>query len=119
MNLDIQKYKKILEAKLEGLEKEVAEISSKESDGTREGIQTEINEDTADGGEVATSMENYELNKSIASSLEEELIQVRDALDKIEAGTYGVCEVCQAEIEEDRLDANPEAKTCKLHIESI
>jgi RNA polymerase-binding transcription factor DksA len=38
------------------------------------------------------------------------------ALGKIEAGTYGVCEVSGMDIEEDRLEANPAARTCKAHM---
>ena len=34
-----------------------------------------------------------------------------DALEKIEAGKYGICEVSGEEIEADRLEAYPSAKT--------
>jgi len=36
-------------------------------------------------------------------------------LKKIEDGTYGICEVGGEEIPEDRLDANPSARTCIEH----
>ena len=39
-----------------------------------------------------------------------------DALERIEKGTYGICEVGNEEIEEDRLNANPAARTCKAHL---
>ncbi len=38
------------------------------------------------------------------------------ALQKIEAGTYGICEVSCEPIEADRLMANPAARTCKAHL---
>jgi RNA polymerase-binding transcription factor DksA len=38
------------------------------------------------------------------------------ALDKIEAGTYGICEISGEPIERDRLLANPAARTCKAHL---
>ena len=37
-------------------------------------------------------------------------------LKKIEAGTFGVCEISGEPIEEDRLDANPAARTNKANI---
>ena len=42
---------------------------------------------------------------------------IKDALDKIEKNKYGICEVSGEEIEEERLIANPAARTCKAHME--
>jgi Tfp pilus assembly PilM family ATPase len=44
------------------------------------------------------------------------LQEVMTALTKIEEGTYGTCEVSGDEIETDRLEANPAARTCKAHM---
>ena len=41
---------------------------------------------------------------------------VDEALEKIEKGTYGICETGGEKIEEDRLEANPSARTCKAHM---
>ena len=116
MNLDLQKHKTKLEESLKRLEKEILTVSQKASDSTWEGIQTEVGEDTADRQDVAESIENYNDNSSITSEIEKEILDIKNALEKIDGGNYGTCEVCQAEIEEDRLEANPEAKTCKLHM---
>jgi RNA polymerase-binding transcription factor DksA len=35
---------------------------------------------------------------------------------QIEKGAYGTCKICGEKIEEDRLEANPAAQTCKLHM---
>lgn len=42
----------------------------------------------------------------------EELVEVRDALKRIDAGTYGKCEICGREIESARLDAVPATRYC-------
>lgn len=39
------------------------------------------------------------------------------ALDKIERGTYGTCEISGEAIESKRLAANPAARTCIAHME--
>ena len=41
-----------------------------------------------------------------------ELAEVRAALDRVAAGTYGVCVICGAGIPEGRLEARPQAATC-------
>jgi RNA polymerase-binding transcription factor DksA len=48
--------------------------------------------------------------------LEGRRTDVKEALDKIEEGRFGICEECGEKIEEDRLEANPSARTCKAHM---
>jgi RNA polymerase-binding transcription factor DksA len=54
--------------------------------------------------------------EAISRQLEVQLVEVEAALERIEKGTYGICEISGTQIEEDRLDANPAARTCKAHI---
>jgi RNA polymerase-binding protein DksA len=42
----------------------------------------------------------------------EHLGEVEAALGRLDAGTYGVCEVCGEPIAEGRLEARPVARTC-------
>jgi DnaK suppressor protein len=44
-----------------------------------------------------------------------ELNQVSEALVRLDAGKYGICEVCAEDIEEGRLEALPFATKCKIH----
>jgi RNA polymerase-binding transcription factor DksA len=46
------------------------------------------------------------------ATIRERLVQVERALDRIEAGTYGLCETCAQEISAERLEAFPAATTC-------
>ncbi len=79
----------------------------------------------AEGTEVTESDENVLADKyedlttrdAIVADLETRFNNVTRALEKIAAGTYGTCEVGGEPIEADRLNANPAARTCKLHIE--
>lgn len=41
-----------------------------------------------------------------------ELREIEDALERIRAGSYGVCEACGEMIESERLDAYPTARRC-------
>lgn len=62
--------------------------------------------------ENATEVEEYVGNVAIESSLEEQLQAVNNSLEKIKAGTYGICEECGEEISKERLEANPSARRC-------
>ena len=50
--------------------------------------------------------------EALAVSLTTNLQDVEHALEKIDAGTYGMCESCHGEIAEARLDAMPAARLC-------
>lgn len=89
---------------------------STSNDSSFEPIKPHMDIDLADRNEVADEIEEFGNNTAIANDLEIRLKEVRLALSKIENGGYGICEISNAEIEEDRLDANPAARTCKAHI---
>ncbi len=52
---------------------------------------------------------------ALAGQLQESLDEVALALGRLEAGTYGRCEVCEVEIQPARLEAMPAARFCILH----
>lgn len=66
--------------------------------------------------EVADRLEDFNERNATTNVLERRLQNVDRALEKIKAGTYGICEIGNEPIEEDRLNANPAARTCKTHI---
>jgi RNA polymerase-binding transcription factor DksA len=118
MPLDTSFFKeKLLEEKAR-LENELATIAHKEN-GTEnweaKGTITDQSID-ADPNEVADKLEEFETNQAIVDRLKEELSNINTALLKVEKDSYGICEVGGEEIEEDRLNANPAALTCKAHI---
>jgi RNA polymerase-binding transcription factor DksA len=72
--------------------------------------------DTADREDVALNIEGYQEKDELVRVLETQLSEVDHALSKIDNGTFGICEISGEEIEEDRLEANPSARTCKSHM---
>jgi DnaK suppressor protein len=67
---------------------------------------------TADA--AADTMER-EMAFSVKESAEGHLRDIDRALERLEAGTYGRCEVCGIDIPEGRLEAKPEAEYCVEH----
>lgn len=61
--------------------------------------------------------ELFERSKDVAlrEHAERQLDEIEQALEKIEAGTYGICETCQKEISFERLKAHPTATRCIEH----
>lgn len=52
---------------------------------------------------------------SILASVEGELADVERALQRLDEGTYGTCQVCGAAIDDERLAAAPAAAHCRAH----
>jgi DnaK suppressor protein len=76
--------------------------------------------DVGDFYDHASSDRDRELFLMITDREREKLIQIEEALRKIEDGSYGICESCGDEIGEDRLRAMPFAKlclSCKIDLE--
>jgi len=44
------------------------------------------------------------------------LVEVDAALDRMDLGTYGICEVCHDPVETERLIADPLARVCLDHL---
>ena len=71
---------------------------------------------TSDENELADRAEEMHIDSIVLDELEGRYQNIENALVKIEQGTYGVCETCAGPIEDERLDANPAARTCKAHM---
>jgi len=80
------------------------------------GKELDVTTPMADSNEAADQLEDYQERQGETSTLEARRTDVKDALAKIKDGTYGTCEICGEQIEEDRLEANPAARTCKAHM---
>jgi DnaK suppressor protein len=62
-----------------------------------------------DSGDMSQSIFDREMDASVEEGIERRLGEVERALQKIEEGTYGVCEDTGEEIPRGRLEAVPEA----------
>ncbi|MDP3982296.1 MAG: TraR/DksA C4-type zinc finger protein [bacterium] len=64
--------------------------------------------------DAANEVRDYESTLSTEFSLEIQLRDVTLALEKLEKGTYGICESCEQAIDKERLEAKPEARLCSV-----
>jgi len=65
----------------------------------------------ADENVEADATEEWGTNRSILTELETRYRNIKRALEKIEQGTFGICEISGEPIEPERLAVNPAART--------
>lgn len=112
-----EKLKAKLEQEAATLELELTDIGkmnpANQADwhGTAGSVET----GTADATILADRFEETTTNEGIVKELEERLENVKEALERIKKGTYGVCQVSGKPIDRKRLEANPAATTCVEH----
>jgi RNA polymerase-binding transcription factor DksA len=119
--MDTQRFKELLEAELQKLNSEMTDLGVKNPDVKGDWVERadDLETASADPNDVADRTEEYDGRRATLATLEGRYNDVRRALRKIEQGTYGVCEISGEAIEEDRLEANPAARTCKDHLNEI
>jgi RNA polymerase-binding transcription factor DksA len=79
-----------------------------------EGIEEELDSHrNPDWDDLAAEREGDEVLEGLGLSGQREIRRISAALARIEAGKYGACTRCGAEITAARLDAMPEAPLCQ------
>jgi len=73
------------------------------------GQRTSFHGDLADR---SVSLENTENNLGLEEVERERLLDIEKALQQIDEGTYGVCEMCNKQIAYERLEAVPATSYC-------
>ncbi len=109
----LEELRGALEAEKDSLEEEMAS-HGKTSGGGWTGSSESVGEE-ADPIDVADNIEELSINVPLVGEMQTRKKEVEEALQRIEKGLYGTCEVCQEPIPFDRLEANPAAKTCVEH----
>ena len=119
--MNTEHFKTRLEEELKTITKELKTVGVQNpenpSDWEAKEVAMDVMNATADENEAADKMEEYTQNRAINDTLEIRYNNIKRALEKIEDGTYGVCEISGEPIEEERLEANPAARTCTTHMD--
>ncbi len=112
----IADFKKKLEEEKKVVEGQLGSMGAKDGAGEWTAGPGAIDEGATEPDELADRMEQQEENADEIAALAPRLKDINDALEKIEEGIYGACEVSGEPIEEERLEANPAARTCTKHL---
>ncbi len=115
-NAELDRYQALLAEERASLAAKLEEMGY----GNAGDIGLEYDDNFADSSQVTAEKSETE---TLVSQLRSALLEVNEALVRIEQGTYGICQVCGGEISPQRLEALPTVKQCincaSLHIKKI
>lgn len=115
--MDTAHFRARLEEEKRTLEAELATVGRRNpaNPSDWEATPSEVGQE-ADPNDQASVLDSYQENSAILTDLENRYNDVLAALARMDSGSYGTCETGGEAIEEERLEADPAARTCKAHI---
>jgi DnaK suppressor protein len=114
--VELEELRAALEKERENLEEELAGHGRVLNDaGDWQGASVGFEGEEADPNDVADQIEELVTNVPLVAELEERHVDVTDALERMDDGVYGICEVGGEPVPLKRLKVNPAARTCVEH----
>ncbi|WP_059037726.1 yteA family sporulation protein, partial [Bacillus mycoides] len=110
----INQFKSILEKQQQEVEQTIQTHEDENRASERDSVG-ELSSYDNHPGDMATELYEREKDFGLIEFWHKQLEDTKYALQKIEAGTYGICEVSGEEIPFERLEAMPTATTCIQH----
>ncbi len=116
--MDTTIFKERLEEELATITEELKDLGIQNPEVAQDWIATAQDGELfeADENTAADRAEELEERTATIAALEVTYNNLVRALSKIELDAYGNCEICAAPIEEERLEADPSARTCMSHL---
>ena len=96
------------------LEREVELLQRRIQRSTAAGQPVELDQTAVGRLSRMDALQNQGLAAGAQARAQLELAQVLDALARLEAGTYGLCQTCSRPIPYERLCVMPEARDCQV-----
>ncbi len=115
--LDKKKIKEKLENERDVLLEQIRDIGKLNPETNEwEATPEELNSRESDQNDMADRFEDFEARSIMIKVLESRLNNILSSLKGLNRESFGRCEVCKKNIEMDRMEVNPAAKTCKKHL---
>lgn len=112
----LEHFKHKLTEELSTVEGQLSELGVQNESGEWETSAGDIDETATEQDELSDRMEDFEERDEELQGLKVQARNIKRALLSIEDGSYGICEVGGEEIERDRLEVSPSARTCTAHM---
>lgn len=109
--MDQDQIRQRLESERNRLE-EIRAAAARLQAGADEGVMQELSSVDQHPAEQASETLEREIDASVLQRTESELVEVQDALRRLDDGRYGVCETCGQPIADARLEAMPATRYC-------
>lgn len=110
--MNIELYKKLLKDEKKRIEGTMTAIKDNVEEGYPGSAGGEISMIDNHPADLGTEMFDRQRSFALIDNEKRIIKDINDALDRIDKGDYGKCEVCSGDIEEERLNFMPYARTC-------
>jgi RNA polymerase-binding transcription factor DksA len=111
-DLNLETFRRTLQAERDRLAQEIDNIHRQDASGGDAGETGELAHLDQHPADQGTELFFREQDQAIERGLRGELDQADAALRKMDEGTYGLCDRCEAKIPRERLEALPFALYC-------
>jgi YteA family regulatory protein len=109
--LDLHRYREMLEKEQQRMLRQIRTIDSGQDQDMSETL-SELSDYDDHPADIATETFEREKDRALRENARETIERVEAALQKMENGTYGLCDICGQPIPAGRLDAVPYATLC-------
>lgn len=109
---DLKSFKDQLLAKKQALAKGIEHLANDALKTSQRDAAGDLSAYSLHMADMATDNYDREFSLNLATNEQKILNRIDAALDKIEEGTYGLCELCNKKISKVRLKAVPYAELC-------
>ncbi|HHX41150.1 MAG TPA: hypothetical protein GX715_14410 [Armatimonadetes bacterium] len=109
--LDLHRYREMLEKEQQRMLRQIRTIDSGQDQDMSETL-SELSDYDDHPADIATETFEREKDRALRENARETIERVEAALQKMENGTYGLCDICGQPIPVGRLDAVPYATLC-------
>lgn len=107
--------RKLLTDELAELDEQARFAATTRAEGADPNEEAAVGQHPGDYGSEVTAAMDSEL---LTDTVEEQRRRVVRALERLDDGSYGKCAVCDKQIDDERLEARPEAQTCRDHADT-
>lgn len=101
---DLIYFEKVLKERKSQIEKNISDVAKE--------INLLNSSEATDEIDHASISVDRNIEQAITSQQSKELISINYAINKIKNGNYGICEMCEEDINLERLKVKPHAKYC-------
>jgi DnaK suppressor protein len=109
--MDVERSRQLLEAertRLQGVKAAADRLTGQ----AMEAAGSELSHVDQHPADMGSEVEEREKDLAVLMRLENEMAEVEAALERIDAGRFGICEACGQPIPDARLEAKPAARYC-------
>jgi DnaK suppressor protein len=110
--MDADKYREALEGERDRLLDQIRRIDDRTAGRDRLDSQVSAEDFDEPGGDAASDTLERSQAMAIGENFRDMLAHIEHAMDKLEKGTYGICDSCGKNIAKARLDFLPWASMC-------